>query len=285
MGMTVPRPFTDDFVEVIDLKSELNGSDYQLRIGLPRSYHSGAERYPVLVVLDAEFAFGTAYEAMILEALWSRVPRSKEAIAPVPECVVVGVAFPDSATNPMRRNFEYMPAGLPEEYSAATETYIADVKSAVGAGLQTGGAAAFQDVLRTEILPLIASQYRIDEGRRTLFGQSASGTFCCYTLLTKPDLFTDYVIASPGIPDGEIFRLEQAWADIHDDLPARVMIAAGGLEVADPLSIVSKTSRLAEQLHQRHYPNLRLTSWLIPEANHVQTAARSIARALSESAE
>jgi hypothetical protein len=42
-----------------------------------------------------------------------------------------------------------------------------------------------------------------------------------------PDLFTDYIVASPGLVP-EIFRCEDAWAAAHDDLGARVTLTAGG---------------------------------------------------------
>ena len=69
-------------------------------------------------------------------------------------------------------------------------------------------------------------------------GQSASGCFATFTLLTEPRLFSDYIIVSPGLPEG-IFRMEAAWAETHDDLPARVLLTAGELELRDPLNIVS----------------------------------------------
>jgi hypothetical protein len=44
---------------------------------------------------------------------------------------------------------------------------------------------------------------------------------------------------------------------------------------------VSNTAQLAERLHARQYPGLRFSTWIVPDASHVQVAAPSIARALS----
>ncbi|MFB6611797.1 alpha/beta hydrolase [Agromyces sp. NPDC056379] len=279
MSTTEPQPYIDPFVEAIDLRSDLNGSDYEIRIGLPATYRSSSAHYPVLVVLDADLSFGIAYETTVLEAMWASAPRS--GAKPAQEFIVVGISFPDRHVDAFRRNFEYMPEGHPEEYAPEMKAYLERVVELTGREARSGGAAVFLEVLTREILPLIERNYRVDPSRRMLFGQSAGGTFGCYTLLTRPETFTDYVIVSPGIPDGEIFRLEEAWANAHDDLPVAVQFSAGQGEVTDPLRIVSNTATLIEKLHSRHYPGLRLLSWFVPDANHIQTAAPSLARALS----
>jgi predicted alpha/beta superfamily hydrolase len=174
-----------------------------------------------------------------------------------------------------------MPEGNPAEYAPDTISYIERVKQMTGSEPRFGGAATFQRVLEREVIPLIERNYRVDPRRRILFGQSAGGTFACYTLFTRPDLFTDYVIVSPGMMDQGIFRLEAAWAEQHDDLNVRLLLSAGEREIQDPLSIVSNTVRLAEKLYARRYPELKLKAWIIPEATHVQTAASSLARALA----
>jgi uncharacterized protein len=279
MAVTSPKPFMDPLIEAIDLHSEVNGSDYQLRIRLPASYRAGQERHPVLVVLDAEVSFGLAGDTAALEAIWSRTPWAMQARAPLPELIVVGVALPGLAENQVRRNYEYMPALNLDEVPEPAATQL---KAVVERGYRQGGAPQFLEVMRQEILPTIDRLYRTDTRRRILFGQSAGGTFCCYTLLTQPDTFTDYILVSPGLPDETLFRLEAQWADSHDDLRAGVFIAAGGREVMDPLNILSRTARFVEALQVRNYPNLRLRTWFIPDASHVQTAAPSIARGLNE---
>ena len=44
-----PRPFTNPLVETFDFRAEANGSEYEVRVGLPASYHQGVGRYPVLL--------------------------------------------------------------------------------------------------------------------------------------------------------------------------------------------------------------------------------------------
>src|SRR5688572_23487693 len=105
MAVISPKPFVDPLVDAIDLRSAVNASDYQLRIRLPPGYRVGQERYPVLVVLDAEVSFGLAGDTAALEAIWARTPRALQSRAPLPELIVVGVALPGLAENQVRRNY------------------------------------------------------------------------------------------------------------------------------------------------------------------------------------
>ncbi|MCC7134698.1 MAG: alpha/beta hydrolase [Gemmatimonadales bacterium] len=274
-----PRPLADPLVECYDFRAEANGSDYEVRVGLPSSYHQGTGRYPVLLVLDADLMFGTTHETTMIEALWSLAPLGYETPR-VAEVIVVGIALPDRQTNPFRRNFEYMPDGNPAEYAPETVAYLARVKEMTGAEPRYGGAPTLQNVLAGDLLPFIERRYRVDPTRRIFFGQSAGGTFGCYTLLTRPELFSDYVIVSPGMTDQGLFRLEAAWAERHADLRAKVFLSAGEREVLDPFGIAGNTVRLAEKLSARRYPGLDLETWIVPGASHVQTAAPSLARGL-----
>lgn len=69
MAPFTPKPPADPLVEGYHFRAETNGSDYEVRIGLPPSYHQGTARYPVLLVLDADLMFGTTHETSMLEAM------------------------------------------------------------------------------------------------------------------------------------------------------------------------------------------------------------------------
>ena len=56
-----PKPFVDPLVEVLDFRAEANGSDYEVRVGLPPSYRQGSGHYPLLLMLDADAAFGMTH--------------------------------------------------------------------------------------------------------------------------------------------------------------------------------------------------------------------------------
>jgi uncharacterized protein len=135
-----------------------------------------------------------------------------------------------------------------------------------GGKVEFGGASTFLKVVETEILPAVSMRYRVDPGQRMLFGQSAGGTFAAYVLMTRPELFTDYIIASPGLLP-ENFREEEAWAAGHKY----------------PLTIAGATVRFAEILNSRNYRGLNLRTWIIPDAGHNQSGIPSMVRGLSRS--
>lgn len=279
MPMTDPRPFHDPLMQEMSLRSEINGSDYGVRIRLPQSYGQGDARYPVLLVMDGEFAFYIASDIAPLEASWSQAPLSGKS-RPVPEVIVAAVTLPSDPPNPFRRNFEYMPPVSQDEHPPFLAAYLERVTAMLGRGPEFGGAATFLDIVRDEILPAIDGAYRTDTRIRILAGTSASGCFTAFALFKQPELFTDYIIVSPG-PAEEIHRMEAALAEVRKDLPARVLLTVGERELGDPLTIFSNTVRLAEALNGRGYPSLQLETWIVPGATHIQTLAPSLSRGLS----
>jgi pimeloyl-ACP methyl ester carboxylesterase len=62
---------------------------------------------------------------------------------------------------------------------------------------------------KTDLFPLIESQYRADPGRRVLFGQSIGGQFVLFTALTEPDLFWGRVASNPALHRNLDFFLQR----------------------------------------------------------------------------
>ncbi|MCA9712863.1 MAG: alpha/beta hydrolase, partial [Myxococcales bacterium] len=95
-----------------------------------------------------------------------------------------------------------------------------------------GGADAFLDFIATELQPLVEANYPADPDDATIVGASLGGTFATYALFERPELFERYVIVSPGLnwDDAMLMDLEAEYAANHEDLSARVFLAAGGLE-------------------------------------------------------
>jgi predicted alpha/beta superfamily hydrolase len=279
LSVTEPKPFTDPFMQTMTLVSGINGSTYEVRVGLPYSYGQGNKSYPVFVVLDGEALFLSAAEITRNASAASSGPLSHRT-SPIPEFIVIGITLPSVPFDMFRRNFEFMPPTSREEMGPSMRSFIDQAEATYGGKARFGGAEAFRNVLDQEILPAVAKRYRVDPSRRMLFGHSAGGAFAAYTLLTKPDLFTDYIIASPGLMPGN-FRLEEAWAKGHSDLRARVLLTSGEKEMLDPLEIASGTARLSEALANRKYPGLTLQTWIVPDAAHAQTPVPSIVHGLN----
>ena len=61
----------------------------------------------------------------------------------------------------------------------------------------TIGGEKFLGFIETELIPFIENKYRTNQ-KRILYGQSLSGLFTLYALLTKPKLFDGYIGCSAG---------------------------------------------------------------------------------------
>jgi uncharacterized protein len=140
------------------------GADRGYRVQLPASYAAGdTQRYPLLLVLDAQQQFATA-------ANTARFLAEQEEI---PELIVVGL---DSG----KRVHDYTQTDWPQGW--------------VGGG----GAAKFKRFIADELLPALNRAYRIGD-ERLLLGHSASAQFALHLLATEPALFHGYLLMSPSL--------------------------------------------------------------------------------------
>ncbi len=61
-----------------------------------------------------------------------------------------------------------------------------------------GGSAAFRAFIRTELMPAIASRYRVTR-ERAIVGESLAGLFVVETFFLEPDLFDTYIAFDPSL--------------------------------------------------------------------------------------
>lgn len=207
-----PRPLTVERVEVHDLVSKANGVTYELRISLPPSYAQGQRRFPVVVLLDADYSF------MIARNITDHLAERND----LPEVILVGVAYAGPPNYRVHRTRDYTPTFV------ATGGYSPEIQKV------SGGAPLFRTALETEILPFVDRWFRTLPADRTLVGHSYGGLFATWSLFSTPQLFSRYVIVSPSLwyDDGLLFRMESAHATSPSarTLSARVYACAGTLE-------------------------------------------------------
>jgi predicted alpha/beta superfamily hydrolase len=245
-----PRPLVVDRVELRDLVSRVNGVAYELRIGLPHGYREGAERFPVVYVLDADYAFLIARN--VTDHLAER--------GHLREVIVVGVGYrgqEPGRTPSYRRN-------RTRDY---TPTFVAD--GGYGPEFQrlSGGGPAFLEALASEVLPFVDGHYRTAPDDRTLVGHSYGGLFAVWSLLTRPGLFSRYVAVSPSLwyDDGLPLRLEASPAARHEALPARLYLCAGSRENA---RMAEDLVAMARQLEAHGHPGLSFDSRVMEGETH-----------------
>jgi predicted alpha/beta superfamily hydrolase len=205
------------------------GVDYAVWVGLPPRYADDDQNYPLLIVLDGNLCFGTAFEAASLGAMTGDG-------APV---IVVGVGTADDlGSHSTRRLVDYLPE--PFSASAASPVMQGVRASLAGKGLDPdviGRADTFLRFLTHRLLPKLCADLRVDRVNVGLAGHSAGGVLSCYAMLRSAASFSKFIIGSFGAPwIGErLPLLEQTFAEAP---PRSIEIfhAVGGAELASPIT-------------------------------------------------
>ena len=246
-------------VEQFDLTSADGSRQYRVEIELPNRYHRGDARYPMVVVLDAQWVHGVVRDAFRI------LPFDRE----LPEAVIVGISHNTSDVRQLLqdRAVDYTPTPA----TAPPETGVRIPAE------ETGRAETFRRLLLDEILPRVEADYRINDDR-TLVGHSFSALFGVDTLLEQPDAFARWVLASPSVwwDDQVMFAREAAHASGADDLPGRVFLSSGEHE-GDGLGGHHAFYR---QLAGRNYPSLNLTWARFPGETHGSVISVAVSRGL-----
>ncbi|MEC3907633.1 alpha/beta hydrolase-fold protein [Tamlana sp. 2201CG12-4] len=142
------------------IKSKVLNEDRAYIVGLPASYDSTKNSYPVMVITDGDYRF--VYSSGIMEFL------SKQ--NKIPETILVAIKNID-------RNRDLIPTHL-DSHSAS------------------GGGGNFLDFIEKELLPEIDSKYRTNK-YRVLTGHSFGGLFSGFAYLNNSS-FSGYVATDPA---------------------------------------------------------------------------------------
>ena len=173
-----------------EIHSAVLDEDREILMHLPASYDSTKDRYPVLYVLDGEWNF--------LHAISYITYLSDNNIAP--EMIIVAIA----TTNRPR---DFLPTHVPQVP-------------------ESGGSDRFIAFLADELIPFVDRKYRTDT-TRILYGESNSGLFGVYSLLTEPDLFEAYIVNCIAIDQYDAVRGHYRFFDVsvRDVAPYHVIIS------------------------------------------------------------
>lgn len=260
-------PYEVQGSQVWDVLDPISGRQYQVFVHLPPSYGQNPDRrYPVLYVTDADYAFP------IIRQLGRRLngegPR-------VEEFILVGLSYALGDDPVVSRT---------RDYTASRSDSTARVQNG------GGGAGAYQNYLKTQVLPFIEDRFKADPARRILLGHSYGGLLGAQVLLSDPTLFSAYVLGSPSLWHGQdaIFTTEAAYAEAHRDLPATVYMYIGQYESvgAGPRynrnhDMVADNARFEQRLKARRYPGLTLTNEVLTDEDHLSVAPRGFTHALT----
>lgn len=289
-----------------EMTATANGECYRVFVGAPNPPFFGhapnpGARYPVILVLDAKLNYAMVHAQV----------QTMSALGQLPAAYVVGIGYAGDESffekDAFRRQADLTPnRGGDREALMAAANRADDVVH--------GGAGKFLAFLRDELLPFLREIHPILPDDATLLGNSLGGLFPSWVLFHDPGSFRRYVIVSPSLwwNDYEVWSWEAGYAAHHDDLPAHVFIAFGGLETAKNhratveramdaatgnLRKVLETTfanadeagwalgaelipKIEARLKRRDYPGLRLTTMILPDETHESIPGAGFSRGL-----
>jgi len=149
----------------VSIDSKVLGENRNFLINLPESYDSSNKSYPVVYLLDGERHFNHAIVATQILQKQERVPE------------LIIVAITNSHSWASDKSTRQRDLGYEKE--------------------------KFVQYIKNEMMPYVNKNYRTT-GLNTLFGHSLAGYFSTHLLATQPELFTNYIAASPVLQGEEI---------------------------------------------------------------------------------
>ncbi len=285
-GSAVSIPDTDFF----DMRAASSGAEYRIKTAWPAGPAADGAAHPLIVLLD-----GDDYFEMFVE-----MARMLAYAGEAPQAVIAGVGYPTVERNAIVK------ARLRDFTWARDEPHEKLVAAIAGGpeGVEPGGGASFLDFIENELKPEVARRHGADASNASLFAHSLGGLFALNALFARPACFRRYAISSPPVlwAGNRIVDIEKAYAESHDDLGARVMLAIGGEETSlghvlglpeefkaieadfveamgapDPLAQLSDFHRT---LAARDYPGLDLDYRVFEGESHTSVAPAAFLRAL-----
>jgi predicted alpha/beta superfamily hydrolase len=205
-------------VDTFRLESRVFGNTRTIRVLLPAGYGDSGNRdrrYPVLYMNDGFAVFkASSWDA-------PAVVRRLEAEGRIRPFLLVGVDNGATADNgsPDQRTLEYLP--------------WPDAKNQPSAVPPRG--SAYPDFLVGEVMPAVASRYRVS-GRpedTAVGGASLGGLAALYAVVHRPGVFGGLLLESTPLFLADFAALKEAKAAPPSAWPARVSIGIGTHETDD----------------------------------------------------
>lgn len=226
--------------------SESVNDTFRILVSLPDNYSLSEQKYPVLYVLDGDIAFGMA----------ASIARYLQIGDNIPELIIVGIGYGsiDKSAGEKRKR-DYRPTSA-------------------------NGAENFLSFLEEELIPLIDSNYRTVQGDRTINGYSIGGLFGLYSLFTKPEIFSRYILGSPSLSWDEysIFKYEENSPGKISDKKINIFISVGSEEPDE--KYFNPIDNLVTQMQERKYSGVKLEAKVFDGSSHLAGPPESLTHGL-----
>ena len=168
--------------------------EFELTVSLPASAVESGRRYPMLLVLDGNYAFHLAAEAA----------REFSSAGVSDEMIVVGLGVPrreGALAFALRRLQEFAPPAPEYTFSDPLGRILSSLFSVAGLDIRDypPSADTYYRFIVEEVLPALTAALPIDGDQLALFGHSAGGTFTAFALEQADSPFSCYAMSSPGL--------------------------------------------------------------------------------------
>jgi len=245
-----------DNTEQFSITSEyVKGENYLIQVGLPFGYSSSHKTYPVIYVLDGDYAFG------ITKGITDLLMIGKE----IKGIIVVGISYGKGVFAwSIKRTRDLTPGH---------DTIFAK-------GQNTGGADNFLKFVQYELFPAVNKNYRTDPDSSAICGESLGGLLNSYILWKQPELFKGYIIISPSLiwDNKSVLKLESEYFVNHKELNKAVYIAYGSLDSQEV--IISPATELIQMIQMHDYNGLRLVTRVFEGETHMSVPSVAITNGL-----
>lgn len=215
-----------------EITSSHTGHTYRIQIA--SIGEAPQQGYPVLYLLDGDTFFPPA----LIMAQSMMVSPYNKSNAPL---VLVGIGYP---------------GGRLLDIQKRASDYTPPINQNVSGDKKTGQAEAFGRFIDDELKPLIAQTFPVNSSQHAVFGHSYGGLFGTYSLFSRPERFTHYLISSPSIwwQNRRILEFQPLAPSEHTTL----RISAGSLEQPASESdlrrkgraMISNTADLAKRMER-----------------------------------
>lgn len=254
--------------EVHDLPDQARNIPYQLFVSLPASYADNPQKhYPVVYVTDADYGF----------AMLRSIGRRMNNAGPrVEEFILVGLSY-GTGEDPIasrRRDYTPTPRGPSEAPADALH----------------GESLKYRDYIQSAVFPFVEQRYRTMPDRRVFVGHSYGGLLGAQILLTRPDMFSRYLLGSPSFWFDKGYLLKQAPAllDGRPNLKAKVFMYVGEFEALrkgdrrymQEVDMVADNAAFSAMLRARQYPGLELSDEVLEGEDHLSVAPQGFTHGL-----
>lgn len=239
------------------LMSKRNGVAYRLHVAVPPDFDSRTVRYPVVVMLDADYSFPVAHS--ITTHLRER--------SDLPDLLVVAIGYDGPRNYKLNRTRDYTPVNVP------TGGYGPEFQR------ESGGAPAFVDFIEHELFPWLEQRYRAGP-ERVIVGHSYGGLFAIWCALARPKAFTGAIAVSPSLfyDDHLIARLEAKLdAKARASLAMKIYAASGSEE--NP-QMPGDLTALGSAMTGARYPKLKAKFEVLDGETHNSIFPRALSNGL-----